>query len=102
MPLVSIRLPEDIEARLSREATRLERTKSELARDAIVDYLERLERERFLGDIARAARARGGDEALLIAREALATDNEALALGENLIGESKTAYRTKRKRKPRR
>jgi predicted transcriptional regulator len=102
MPLVSIRLPDDVEARLAREAERLERPKSELARDAIVDYLERLERERFLDDIARAARARGDDEALHTAREALATDNEALTLGENRVGERKAVYRTKRKRKPRR
>ena len=84
MPLVSIRLPDDIEERLAREADRLQRPKSELARDAIVDYLDRLERERFLGEIARAARARSDDEALATAEEALATDNEALASSEGL------------------
>ena len=101
MPLVSIRLPDDVEARLSREAARLERPKSELARDAIIDYLARLERERFLGEIARAARARGDDEALATANEALLTDNEALALGEG-VRERKSSYRVARKRKPRR
>ena len=80
MPLVSICLPDDVEARLAREAARLERPKSELVRDAIVDYLERIERERFLGEIARAARARGDDEALTTAAEALPTDNEATSL----------------------
>src|SRR5262245_16818916 len=70
MPLVSIRLPDDVEARLAREAVRLERPKSELARDAIIDYLDRMERERFLGEIARAARDRGDDEALAAANEA--------------------------------
>jgi predicted DNA-binding protein len=103
MPLVSIRLPDDVEARLAREAVRLERSKSELARDAIVDYLERVERERFLGEIARAARARGDDEALTVAQEALATDNEALTLTESLgVGERKAAYGARRKRKTRR
>ena len=101
MPLVSIRLPDDVEARLAREADRLERPKSELARDAIVEYLERIERERFLGEIARAARSRGDDEALATAAEALPTDNEALALSEG-VRESKGAYRATRKRKPRR
>lgn len=101
MSLVSIRLPDELEARLSREADRLERTKSELARDAIVDYLERLERDRFFGEIARAARARGDDEALATAKEALTTDNEALALGET-VHEPRAAYRAARKRKPRR
>jgi hypothetical protein len=78
----------------------LERPKSELARDAIVDYLARLERDRFLGEIARAARARGDNEALATANEALATDNEALALGEG-VQERKASYRAARKRKPR-
>lgn len=101
MPLVSIRLPDDVEARLAREAARLERPKSELARDAIVDYLDRIERERFLGEIARAARARGDDEALAAANEALSTDNEALAMGEG-VRERKASYKPARKRKPRR
>jgi predicted DNA-binding protein len=101
MPLVSIRLPDDLEARLAREADRLARPKSELARDAIVEYLERIERERFLGEIARAARARGDDEALTTAAEALPVDNEALAMGEG-VQERKGAYRATRKRKPRR
>jgi predicted transcriptional regulator len=57
MSLVSIRLPDDVEARLAHEAERAQRPKSEIARDAIVDYLERVERERFLAEIARAARA---------------------------------------------
>jgi predicted transcriptional regulator len=101
MPLVSIRLPDDVEARLAREAARLERPKSELARDAIVDYLDRIERERFLGEIARAARARGDDEALAAANEALPTDNEALAMSEG-VRKRKASYRATRKRKPRR
>jgi len=101
MPLVSIRLPDDVEAQLSREAARLERPKSELARDAIIDYLARLERERFLGEISRAARARGDDEALATAKEALLTDNEALAVSEG-VQERKSSYRLARKRKPRR
>jgi hypothetical protein len=53
--------------------------------------------------IARAARARGDEEALAVAREALSTDNEALTLGENLgVRERKARYRTARKRKSRR
>jgi predicted transcriptional regulator len=82
MPLVSIRLPDDVEARLAREAERAQRPKSEIARDAIVDYLRRAERERFLAEIARAARARDGDDALEAAEEALPLDNEALEIGD--------------------
>lgn len=96
MSLVSIRLPDDVEARLAREAERAQRPKSEIARDAIVDYLERLERERFLAEIARAARARGDDEALEVANEALPTDNEALEIGEGV--REPRPYRTLKKR----
>ena len=103
MPLVSLLLPGDIESRLAREAARLERPKSEVARGAIIDCLERVERQRFLGEIARAARARGDDEALAAAKEAPVTDNEALALNEGSgVGERKGSCRVSRKRKPRR
>ena len=101
MSLVSIRLPEDVEKRLAHEAARAQRPKSEIARDAIVEYLGRIERERFLAEIARAARDRGDAEALGVAAEALHTDNEALALSEQRVDEPKTPYRT-RKRKTRR
>jgi|SRR5687768_11287309 predicted transcriptional regulator len=97
MPLVSIRLPDDVEARLTREAEQARRPKSEIARDAIVDYLERVERERFLAEIARAARARGDDEALEAAREALPTDNEALQIVEG-VREPVPAYRARKRR----
>jgi predicted transcriptional regulator len=100
MSLVSIRLPDDLEKLLTREAARTQRPKSEIARDAIVDYLERMERERFLGEIARAARERGHPEALAIAAEALTTDNEALAASEHAVQEPRPPYRT-RKRKTR-
>jgi predicted DNA-binding protein len=100
MPLVSIRLPEDIEARLALEAERTQRPKSEIARDAIVDYLRRAERDRFLTAIARAARSRGGPETLASVEQALSLDNEALAIGEGLgVQEPKAAYRAPKKRK---
>ena len=99
MPLVSIRLSDDIEARLAREAERTSRPKSEIARNAIIDYLRRAERERFLAEIARAARARGDAEALASAEEALPLDNESLALTEHGgLQEPKRKYRAKKKR----
>jgi predicted transcriptional regulator len=103
MSLVSIRLPEDIEARLAREAARTQRPKSEIARDAIVDYLARMERERFLDDIARAARERDHGEALAVAAEALVTDNEALDASERpAVQDPKPRYGGTRRRKTRR
>src|ERR1700688_2311736 len=88
MSVISIRLPEDIEVRLTREAVRTQRAKSEVARDAIEDYLKRQERDRFHAEIARAARARGDAEILDLAAESLQFDNEALEQTEGLTGVS--------------
>ena len=100
MSLVSIRLPDDIEARLAREAERTQRPKSEIARDAIIDYLQRAERDRFLADIARAARSRDDGDVLASAEEALALDNEALAIAEGHgVQEPKAKYATRKKKK---
>jgi len=102
MSLVSIRLPDEVEAQLAREAARTQRPKSEIARDAIVDYLARTERERFLAEIARAARNRGDADAAAIAAEALPTDNEALTLGDaRSVNEPKAAYTARKKTKRR-
>jgi predicted DNA-binding protein len=98
MALISIRLPEEVESRLAGEAERTQRPKSDIAREAIVDYLDRIERERFLGDIARATRARGDDEALTAAEEALPLDNEALSIAEGArVRETAPSYRKRKK-----
>jgi predicted transcriptional regulator len=101
MSIVSIRLPDDLELILNREAERTRRPKSEIARDAIADYLTRMERDRFLTDIARAARARGDEEALSFAAETLWTDNEALDLTESprAVREPRATYKTPRKKR---
>ncbi len=101
MSIVSIRLPDDIELSLTREAERTQRAKSEIAREAIVDYLKRQERDRFLADIARAARARGDVEGLQLADEALPIDNEALDSTESFRGVSERPanYKARRKRR---
>lgn len=100
MALVSIRLPENIETRLAREAERAGRPKSEIAREAIVDHLERLERDRFLGEIARAARLRGDEEVLAIAEESLPLDNQALAVVEQAgVQEPRASYRKRKVKK---
>jgi predicted transcriptional regulator len=100
MSIVSIRLPDDIDRCLTREAERTQRAKSEIARDAIADYLKRQERERFLAEIARAARAGGGAEARDLADEALPLDNEVLERAESLMGvsEPRAKYRSRRKK----
>lgn len=102
MSTVSIRLPDDVERRLAQEVERSQRGKSELVRDAIIDYLDRQERERFLAEIARAARSRGDEEAIALAEEALPLDNEALELPPEdppRLHEPKAKYRTRRRKR---
>ena len=87
MPVISLRLPEGLEAKLEEESRLTGRPRSEVARDAIADYLARVERERFLARLEAAARNLAADpetrsEALAVAEEFLPLENEALALGE--------------------
>lgn len=87
MSVISLRLPDELEAKLEEEARLSSRLRSEVARDAISDYLARLERERFLASLEAAARNLASDpessrEALSVAEQFLPFDNEALALGE--------------------
>jgi Arc/MetJ-type ribon-helix-helix transcriptional regulator len=101
MPILSLRLPDNIDAWLERVAAAAERSKSELARDAIVDYLRRAEREDFLESIARAARAPGGEDPLAVAAEAAPLAEEALALSRAAaVHEPAGRYRRRRPRRP--
>lgn len=63
MSNISIRLPDELEARLDREARLAGKKRSELAREAIVSYLSRRERARFIGEMAQEARALYSDPA---------------------------------------
>lgn len=103
MSLVSIRLPGELESRLASEAERTQRAKSDIAREAIIQYLDRIERERFLADIARASRSGDADDALAAAEEALPLDNEALSITErSAVRETAPRYRKRGKRKKKR
>ncbi len=87
MPALSLRLPEELDQRLETEA-RLERQpRSEVVRIAIVDYLARRERERFMAELVAAATAMSQNptamrEARELAEEFLPLDNEALDIAE--------------------
>jgi len=87
MPSLSLRLPEDLDHRLGDEA-RLERLpRSEVVRIAIVDYLARRERERFMAELVTAAKAMVQNPAAMreareLAEEFLPLDNEALDIAE--------------------
>ena len=93
MATLNMRLDEDLDRRLAREADLEKQTRSELARAAITSYLAQRERRRFQEDILRAARARGGRVALATAAGALGTDNEALDLSDNVAAQSRAPYR---------
>jgi predicted transcriptional regulator len=86
MSLISIRLPDKLDAELTREAEHCGRPRSELVREAIADFLARREKARFLAQIARAA-AEPDDDAIAMAEEALPFDNEALDLVERAARE---------------
>jgi len=69
------------------------------ARQAIAAFLAQRERQRFLGEIARAAREGDAREAVALAEEALVTDNEALRLADHRVTEPKARYRAKAKKR---
>lgn len=88
MPGFSLRLPEDLETRLDQEARRTGLARSEVARTAISDFLDRRERERYVGAFVAEARAAYADprirrEVLAAAEEALPLDNEGLSIAES-------------------
>lgn len=99
MATLNMRLDDELDRRLAREAELEDQTRSELARQAIEAYLSRRERERFQSEIARAARDRGDGEALALAEEALVTGNESLTIAEGVAAEPKAKYRAKRKKR---
>src|SRR5574341_1083248 len=87
MPALSLRLNEDLEHRLEEEAHREGLPRSEVARQAISDYLARRERERFMAELVAEARTAYGDEtirreSLQISEDFIEADNEALDIAE--------------------
>lgn len=72
MSSFNVRLPEDLDRRLSRESWLTHRSRSELAREAIREYLIRMERDRFMERLGRAAQVIGNDPALRQEAEAIA------------------------------
>ncbi len=81
MGLISIELPDDAEKSLSQEARNSRRTKSELALEAILAYLQQSESERDLANLETAAKKlaehpQSRHESLRIAEEFLIPENE--------------------------
>jgi predicted transcriptional regulator len=83
MSTVSLRIPDELDERLNQEARRENRPRSELLREALIEYLERKEKERCLSDFVAEARTGYGHpevarDARTIAEDFLELENEAL------------------------
>lgn len=91
MATISLRLPDDIEARLTEEARLEKLPRSEVVREAIAEYIARRERERFMGDLVTAARALAADpescrETLEIAEDTVDDGLDAIIEEERAAG----------------
>ena len=87
MGAMSLRLPDDLVARLDSEVKLDGRARSEVVRTALAEYLLRRERERFMAQFVAETRAAYQDpeihrEALEIAEDFLPLENEALDRAE--------------------
>lgn len=87
MSTLNLRLTDQIDQQLSQEAQRENRTRSEVAREALAWYLTEMEKNRFMNQLVEEARAAYSNkdirrEALEIAEEFLPAENEALDIAE--------------------
>lgn len=86
MSIISLRIADDLEARLARLVRETGRPRSDLMREALAMYLASHERQRIDSLLAAAARMTDPDAARELAEEAVQTDNEALSNAEPLRG----------------
>jgi metal-responsive CopG/Arc/MetJ family transcriptional regulator len=63
MSTLSIRFPEDLERKLDEEARRAHKGRSELVREAVQEYVQRREKERFMQGMVQEMREWQGDDA---------------------------------------
>ncbi|MGE0070401.1 MAG: hypothetical protein AB7S67_09265 [Thiomonas sp.] len=63
MSAISLRLPDDIERRLDAESSASGVTRSDLARTAIAEFLQRRERDRFMRQLLAEAQTAYADPA---------------------------------------
>jgi predicted DNA-binding protein len=96
MGAMSLRLTEELEDRLAKEAELEGKPRSELVREALHEFLQRRERDRFMAEMVAEAKEAYSDpgirrEAIEMAEEFLPLDNEALEIAEGLgTGESRS------------
>ncbi|MGH8552285.1 MAG: CopG family transcriptional regulator, partial [Methylococcales bacterium] len=85
----SLRIPDSVETQLKEEARIEGKTQSEIARLAIVEYLARREKERFMAEMVAEMRTAYSDPA--IRREALEMANDWVDDGLDAIIASERA-----------
>ncbi len=91
MTAISLRLPDDIEANLKAEAQLEGKTQSEIARQAITEYLARREKERFMAEMVAEMRSAYANpnirrEALEIAEDLVDDGLDAIIADERAAG----------------
>jgi metal-responsive CopG/Arc/MetJ family transcriptional regulator len=86
MSALSIRLPDELDADLSNAAQLEGKSRSEVARDAIAEYLARRAKERFMAALAGEMRMAYADAE--VRREALDMANAAVGDGLDAIIEA--------------
>lgn len=90
MSALSLRLPDDFDTRLEEEARLEGKTRSEIARQAIAEFLERREKERFMAEMVEEARRAYADPA--IRKEALEIANDTVDDGlDQVIADERAA-----------
>lgn len=90
MRALSLRLPDDFDPRLEEEARLAGKTRSQIARQAITEFLERREKERFMAELVDEARRAYADPA--IREEALEIANDTVDDGlDQVIADERAA-----------
>lgn len=89
MTALSVRLPDDLDAMLGQEAEAEGKSRSEIARLAIAEFLTRREKERFMAELVAAAQALASDPASR--RESLEIANDLPNDGLDATIESESA-----------
>ncbi len=89
MAALSLRLTDDIDQRLAQEAEAEGKTRSEVARAALVEFLDRRERERFMAEMVEEMREGYADPE--IRREALEIAEDTIDDGLDAIIEEERA-----------
>lgn len=78
MGTLSVRLPEEVEESLEREAEISHRSRSDLVREAIGEYVTRKERDRYIAEMTEAARALYADPAARTEGQEIQADLDAV------------------------